>query len=175
MTTTTNTAARDNLVENFLSAMGNPVKATQHFAKLVEHAAENKMDTRRICGAIDRQARKGDKEGAAIAAKIVCEVFKGAEKSKAKDGKTTVIKTKGATLDKDALTRLKDAAKGATNFRVGLLKKVKGETTTPKKDAAWVENNATPNLVKSAIAAGLSEAQILGMVRKQFKDQTAVN
>lgn len=175
MTTATNKPARDNLVENFLDAIGNPVLATQHFAALVEDAAADKMDTRRICGAIDRMARKGAKGEAAIAAKIVAEVFKGAKKDKAKDGKTTVIKTKGATLDKEALERLKDAAKKATNFREGLLKKVKGESTTVEKNAEWVENNAAVSIAKASIKADVGLEALIGMVRKAYAAEKAVN
>lgn len=162
-------------VKDFGKAMGDGIAATKVFADIVEHAAKKNMDTRYIAAAITNQHREGDHNGAQVAKKIVAEVFKGATFGKSKDGRTVTIRTKKATVNADALANLMEAVKEKLNFRGTLLKKVQGKKTTVDKDAAWVENNATPNLVKNAIAAGLSEAQILGMVRKQFKEQTAVN
>lgn len=171
------TVDMDDKVKAFGRAMGNGITATQHFADLVKNASENGMDTRYIAAAITNLERDGDRTGASTAKKIVGVIFNGATVGKSKDGRTVTIRTKKATLDADAFKRLMEAAekKTAVNFRDSLLKKVKGESATPKKDAAWVENNAAPNLVKNGIAAGLTEAQILGMVRKAFAAEKAVN
>ena len=159
----------------FVTAMGNGKTATKRFAELVDHAAKADMDTRHIASAITKLRRKGDNQGARVAKKIVGAVFEGATFGKSKDGKTVTIRTKKAYVNADALANLMGAAGDNLTFRDALLKKVKGETTTPKKDAAWVENNAAVNIAKAGIKADLSLEQLLGMVRKAYNAETKVN
>lgn len=119
----------------FLTAMGNGVIATSHFAALI-HDAVSSDDSRHIASVFNKLVAKGDVSGSRVVRQVFAAIFTGAKFAKAKDKKSIVIKMKGVTLDADALARLDGAVKDNLSIRDALVKRVKGEAGAMAKTDA---------------------------------------
>mgnify|MGYP003681060594 FL=1 len=92
----------------FLTAMGNGVIATAHFAALI-HDAVSSNDSGHIASVVNKLVKKGDANGSRVVRQVFAAIFTGARFAKSKDKKSIVLKMKGVAVDADALARLDKA------------------------------------------------------------------
>ena len=119
----------------FLTAMGNGVIATSHFAALI-HDAVTSNDSRHIASVVNKLVAKGDVSGSRVVRQVFVAIFEGAKFAKSKDKKSIVLKMKGVAVDADALARLDGAVKDNLSIRDALVKRVKGEAGAMAKTDA---------------------------------------
>tara|TARA_B110000908_G_scaffold140020_1_gene166955 strand:- start:570 stop:1106 length:537 start_codon:yes stop_codon:yes gene_type:complete len=119
----------------FLTAMGNGVIATAHFAALI-HDAVSSNDSGHIASVVNKLVKKGDANGSRVVRQVFAAIFTGARFAKSKDKKSIVLKMKGVAVDADALARLDGAVKDNLSIRDALVKRVKGEAGAMAKTDA---------------------------------------
>ena len=146
----------------FLTAMGNGVIATAHFAALI-HNAVSSDDSRHIASVVNKLVKKGDVNGSRVVRQVFAAIFTGAKFAKSKDKKSIVLKMKGVVVNVDALARLDEAVADNLSIRDALVKRVKGDTDKaptelPKSVTAYLKRMEKDGFSKAAVIAAMQAA-----------------